>query len=98
MTYRMHFFDPQIAAKYGVNAAILFEHILANGLTYHDGRQWLRSSVREFRDNHPYLSTKAINNALKTLADAGQIDVGNFNDDPHDRTLWYAVRDERCLR
>lgn len=94
----IHTFDAQRAVKYGVNAAILFEDILANSLTYRNGRHWLRSSVRQFRENHPYMSTKAINNALKTLAGAGQIAVGSFNDDPHDRTLWYAVCDERYLR
>lgn len=93
----IHTFDAQRAVKYGVNAAILFEDILANSLTYRNGRHWLRSSVRQFREN-PYMSTKAINNALKTLAGAGQIAVGSFNDDPHDRTLWYAVCDERYLR
>lgn len=94
----MHTFDPKIATKYGINAAVLFDDILVNGLTRHDGRQWLRSSVRQFKEKHPYMSTKAINNALKTLANARQIDVDNFNDDPHDRTLWYAVCDEHCLR
>ena len=94
----INIFDPQVATKYGVNAAILFEDILVNSLTSHDGRRWLRSSVRQFGEKYPYMSTKAINKALKTLADAGQIAVGNFNDDPHDRTLWYAVRDERYLR
>lgn len=94
----IHTFETQIAVEYGVKAAILFEDILVNGLTCHDGRHWLRSSVRQFREIHPYMSTKAINKALKTLADAGQIVVGNFNDDPRDRTLWYALRDEHYSR
>lgn len=90
----INIFDPQMATKYGVNAAILFEHILTNGITYRNGRHWLRSSVRQFRESHPYMSAKAISKALKTLADAGEIVIGNFNDDPRDRTLWYAAKAE----
>lgn len=93
-----HSFDVQIAEKYGVNAAIIFqniyywcEHNRANGRNEHDGMFWTYNSRKAFAELFPYLSERQIKTALDKLVEDGLIAVGCFNDDNRDRTLWYAV-------
>lgn len=93
-----HSFDVQIAEKYGVNAAIIFqniyywcEHNRANGRNEHDGLFWTYNSRKAFAELFPYLSERQIKTALDKLVEDGLIAVGRFNDDNRDRTLWYAV-------
>lgn len=93
-----HTFDVEIARRYGVNAAIIFqniyywcEHNRANGRNEHDGLFWTYNSRKAFAELFPYLSERQIKTALDKLVEDGLIAVGCFNDDNRDRTLWYAV-------
>lgn len=94
----VHSFDAQIATEYGVNAAVLLWHLdfwieknRANGVNYYDDNYWTYNSVKAFTELFPYMSAKAINNALSKLIDAGIIITGNYNSSTYDRTLWYAI-------
>lgn len=93
-----HTFDVEIARRYGVNAAVIFQNILywcehnrANGRNEHDGLYWTYNSRKAFAELFPYLSERQIKTALDKLVENGLIAVGCFNDDNRDRTLWYAV-------
>lgn len=93
-----HSFDTEIAKLYGVNAAVLLKNIYfwteknrANGVNIHDGRAWTYNSKAAFTELFPYLTVSQIEYALKKLKDAGVIETGNFNKDPRDQTLWYAI-------
>lgn len=93
-----HHFDVDIAVKYGMVEAVLLENLYfwiakneANGKHFHDGSTWTYNSTRAFHDLFPYVSVRTIQNALQRLRDAGIIKVGNFNENPMDRTLWYAI-------
>lgn len=93
----MHSFDPQIAVKVGVNAAILYANISwwceknrANGRNIHDGRAWTYNSVRAWSELFPYMTPRQINYALQGLEDAGLVVSGNYNETAYDRTKWYA--------
>lgn len=97
----MHSFDVEIAAEYGINAAILLQNLdfwiaknKANKENYIDGRYWTYNSIKAYKELFPYLSERQINTALKKLVDEGLIVTGNYNKMAYDRTLWYAITDK----
>jgi hypothetical protein len=92
-----HSFDPEVAAKVGLNAAVIFQNILwwaeknaANNKHFHDGLWWTYNSVSAFADLFPYLTGKQIRTALTKLEDDGLLVSGSFNKSAYDRTKWYA--------
>ena len=93
----MHSFDPEIAQRVGVNAAVLYQNIVwwtqknaANGRHFHDGRHWTYNSIKAFDALFPYLTQKQIRTALHRLEDEGLILSGTFNKAGYDRTKWYC--------
>lgn len=96
-----HMFDTEVAAKYGVNAAIIFQtiafwcdHSRTNGTNFHDGHYWTYNSVKAFGEQFNYLGKRQIQNALQTLLDEGVIIKGNYNKLAYDRTMWYALTEK----
>lgn len=97
----IHFFDTDIASAYGIIEAILLHNIYywceknrANGIHEHDGLFWTYNSIRAFAALFPYISEKQIRNAIAHLVEEGLIETGHYNENPHDRTLWYAVTEK----
>lgn len=97
----MHFFNTDVAVRYGVNCAILLENIRywvdknkANEQNLHDGKYWTYNSKSAFSILFPYMSYKQIRTALDTLRDEGLVETGTFSDNPYDRTLWYTVTEK----
>ncbi|EBA14641.1 bacteriophage-related protein [Roseobacter sp. SK209-2-6] len=93
-----HSFDPEIAGRMSLNAAVIFQNITfwieknqANRRNLRDGRYWTYNSISAFGELFPYLSEKQIRTALEKLVSAGLIIKGNFSDDRYDRTCWYAL-------
>lgn len=96
-----HSFETSVAEECGVNAAVVLQYIFywclhnkMNGLNYFDGLWWIYNSAVAFKDTYPYLSEKQIRTALGVLKDKGYILVGNHNENPYDRTLWYALTEK----
>lgn len=94
----MHSFDPRIAAKVGVNAAVLYQNIVwwceknaANNNNEHDGRHWTYNSVKAWSALFPYMSQKQIRTALDRLEAEGLVLSGIYNKMGKDRTKWYAA-------
>jgi len=94
----MHSFDPEIARRVGVNAAVLYQNILfwtqknlANGRNVRGDKVWTYNSVKAWADLFPYLSADQVRRALSKLVDEGLIFEGNFNQSAYDRTKWYGV-------
>lgn len=94
----IHSFDVNIAKKYGIEEAILLNHLYfwieknrANNKHYYDGYYWTYSSKKAFTDLFPYLTERQVDYALKKLLDDGMIMKGNYNKSGYDRTLWYAI-------
>lgn len=94
----LHSFDPKIAKKVGLNAAVIYQNIvfwtaknLANDKHCHDGCVWTYNSVRAWTDLFPYLTENQIRTALAKLVDAGLVVEGNYNKIRADRTKWYGV-------
>ena len=96
-----HYFEVDIAVKYGVEAAVLLEHfeILTlhnkrNEQNYRDGHYWTYDSRKALKDTFPYMSEYAIDAALKRLKDDGLILTGCYNRASFDRTTWYTLTDK----
>lgn len=96
-----HHFDIDVAKEYGVIEAVLINHLqmwikklMANEANLHDDKTWVSCSNKALERLFPYLSTRALRTALGHLRDKGVIEVGNYNDNTYNRTLWYAFVDE----
>lgn len=97
----IHAFDVDIAAKYGVNCAILLNNFQfwieknrANGVNFHDGYYWTYNSAKALAELFPYMSTRQITSAIQKLKDEGLLITGNYNKSAYDRTLWYAITEK----
>lgn len=96
-----HYFDIEIAAKYGMLEAVLLENIhywieknKMEGRNLHDGKYWMYNSVKKFAELFPYASEKKIRSAIKLLREEGILEVGNYNQHKMDKTLWYALTEK----
>lgn len=96
----LHSFNEDVAAKVGVNAAILYQNILfwceknkgeKSEKHYHEGRYWTFNSYPQFASYFKYLSPKQVRTALELLVQEGYILAGNFNDKLYDNTKWYTL-------
>ena len=97
-----HQFDPAIAARVGLNAAVIYQNLFywaeknaANGRHFYEGRWWTYNSVSAFSELFPYLTGKQIRTALDKLESDGLIASGCFNKSAYDRTKWYSPT---CLK
>lgn len=97
----LHSFDPAIAAKVGLNAAVIYQNILfwteknlVNGRNVKDGKVWTYNSIKAWGELFPYFSPDQIRRALAKLVEAGLIFEGNYNQSAYDRTKWYGVKTE----
>lgn len=97
MTYT---FDIDLAAKYGVNEAIMLNNFIywiakneANGKHFYDGRYWTYNSVAAFVKLFPFWSNKQIRTIIASLERQGVLMKGNYNEQKYDRTCWYAFTD-----
>lgn len=95
----LHSFDPDIAAKVGINAAVIYQNIIfwtqknmANGRHIHDDHVWTYNSIKAWSDLFPYLSGDQIRRALEKLVSVDLICEGNYNPSAYDRTKWYGVK------
>jgi hypothetical protein len=96
-----HSFDVGIATKYGLNVAIVLNHIAfwvqknqANEKHFHDGRYWTYNSIKAFQVLFPYWSFKQMRLILDKLKETGLVITGNYNETGYDQTQWYALSDE----
>lgn len=99
MNYNIdHHFNVDVAIKYGIDEAIVFNHMLfwithnmANETNYHDKDYWTYNSSNALVTIFPYWSRKKINRIINNMCDEGLLRKGNFNKSTYDRTLWYAL-------
>lgn len=100
----MHYFDQQLAAKYGLPEAVLIRHIAywtfhnyVKGQNQHDGKSWTYSTLDEFVQFMPYFTKDKIRHIISKLEKAGVVVKGNYNDDRRNSTVWYALNDEKSI-
>lgn len=97
-------FNKQIARIHGINAAIVFNHILywlninaTNPAAQKQGKTWMYESQEKMSEFLDCLSKREIQNALNILEESGLIIKENLNDNPFIRTNWYTVGDQNIL-
>lgn len=93
-----HYFDLDMAIKYGLECAIVYEFIkicCANNKQKekyeYQNKVFTRISNNEMLENLPYLTKYKIRMAIKVLQNDNKILVKNLNYTLMDKTLWYAV-------
>lgn len=98
-----HMFNIKIAKKLGMIEAVLLHNIQfwiekskANNKHFYKGKYWTYNSAKAFSELFDYLSDRQISRALKNLVDDGWLIKDNFNNNPFDRTSWYALSDKYC--
>lgn len=96
-----HFFDIDIAVKYGTDLAIFLKNLAywisynkAHKQNYHDGRYWTYNTVDSLAKLFPYWSNDQIRRIIRAGIGKGLILKGNYNEKQYDRTLWYSLTDE----
>lgn len=97
----VHSFDTKVAQKVGLNAAIIYQHIVfwvtknaANDERdkhFHEGKWWTYQSIRGLGLLFPYMTENQIRRAVEKLEEVGFIGTGNFNETAYDRTKWFCV-------
>ena len=92
-----HIFDTNIAVEYGVEIAIVVNHLAfwiqkneANGKHMHNGKVWTYNSIKAFSELFPYWTERQIRRILMNMEELKIIETANFNKVSYDRTKWYT--------
>ena len=96
-----HIFDTNIAVEYGVEIAIVVNHLAfwiqkneANGKHMHNGKVWTYNSIKAFSELFPYWTERQIRRILMNMEELKIIETANFNKVSYDRTKWYTFTDQ----
>ena len=100
MSTENHCFNIDIASKYGIKTAALFQNLWfwvrknsSEGRNIVDGRAWTYNTIESLARQLPYLSTSQIQRELQKMEKAHLIIKGNFNSTQFNRTCWYTIGD-----
>jgi hypothetical protein len=97
-------FDVGIARQLGVNAAIVYNHIIYwiktnfhKGHNFIDGKTWMYETISSMSQYFGYLSEKQIKSSIKSLVDANLLIEGYHSKNKFDRTTWYCLVNEEIF-
>ena len=102
-----HSFDVGIAKVLGMNAAVIFNHIVywlrintSKGTEHNirDGKVWMYESQQEISNFLEYLTIDDVKKAMVKLVDSGLLIKGNYNENPFDKTNWYTTADQSIIK
>lgn len=93
-----HYFEIEVAAEVGVNAAVVFENIAfwilhneKQGKNERDGAFWMYATQKDLAAQFDYLTEKQVRTAIEKLKAADYLRVGNYNRHAYDKTHWYSL-------
>ena len=95
-------YDPEIAQEFGLEEAILLKNFdlwtspdkeNPNGRKYFSGRYWINVSLKELHAIFYHMSISTIRRTLDNLQNNGLLMKDNFNSNPLEKILWYALTD-----
>lgn len=100
-----HSFDTGIAKHVGIEAAIVFNHIIywlrinasKKDIEAIDGKYWMYETQKQMSDFFGYLSEDQVCRVIKKLFEAGLLIKGNYNKNKFDKTTWYTVYDQNLI-
>ncbi len=94
-----HAFVVDDAVNYGLDKAILLQHIRFwinqnqdKETHIHDGKAWMYQSASEMAKHYPYWNRQKIARLLRDMETEGLIVSGNFNKVGYDQTKWYTLQ------
>lgn len=98
----MQFIEKE-ASIYGLNEAIMMSllRVIISGdhdRCIHKNKSWTRCSLKAFSEMLPFWSVHQIRIILDSLIKQGVIETANFNENPSDRTKWYAFTNQKLAR
>lgn len=88
-----------IATELGVNEGVLFVSIkeaIAQS-KQEGGGDWIKKSVRELAEEHPFLSRKQIGRAVDRLVENGFLEKDFRSPDKLDRASWFSLTPKGVL-
>jgi hypothetical protein len=99
-------FDQGIAEKLGIDAALMFNHIVywlkinaaKPGAEKIEDKYWMFETQKAMAEFFGFYSEDQINKALKKLTDSGLIISKCLSKNPFDRTLHYTVYDQAIIK
>lgn len=96
-----HQFDVHLAEKYGIEEAIIIEHIYwwlhkneCEEEMIKEGRVWCYFTADGMSKYIPYMNSQKVRRTLVSLEKKGLVLVGCFNKVPTNHTLWYSFTDD----
>lgn len=99
-----HCHDVNVAKALGVNAAIVFSHVLywlrinaAKGHNIRDGKVWMYETQKDIANFLDYLTLDEVKKAVIKLLDSGLLVKDNFNKNRFDQTSWYTVSEQDII-
>ena len=94
-----HAFIVDDAVEYGLDKAILLQHIRfwihqneGKKSHTHDNKVWMFQSAADMAKHYPYWSRQKISRLLREMEDDELIISGNFNKLGYDQTKWYTIQ------
>ena len=98
MSAEAHAFIVKEAVEYGLDKAILLQHIRfwinqneGKDTHEHDDKVWMFQSASDMARHYPYWSRQKISRLLREMEEQGLIISGNFNKVGYDQTKWYTI-------
>lgn len=86
---------PSLAvALKNINEAIILQQVqywVNRSENEYGGRKWVYNTIKQWKDQFPWLTEKAIRNRFDSLIEKGVIITSNFNKSKFDRTKWYTI-------
>ena len=99
MSAEAHAFIVKEAVEYGLDKAILLQHIRfwinqneGKDTHEHDNKVWMFQSASDMAKHYPYWSRQKISRLLREMEDDELIVSGNFNKVGYDQTKWYTIQ------
>ena len=89
---------PKLAAKIGVNEAIILQHIhsrLEESEHYRDGRVWVYNTYQGLQEQLPFWSADTIKRVIRRLEKGVYLFSANYNRSQMDKTKWYSINYEK---
>lgn len=92
-----HHFNVLVAQQLGIEEAIIVHHFYywiaknaANDRHMHEGLYWTYNTKKAYAALFPYMNETKISRVIKHLDEQGLLAKGNYNENPWDKTNWYA--------
>jgi hypothetical protein len=96
-----HSFDVNLAAAHSIEEAILIHHfqhwIMVNARlnqNFQEDRFWTYQTLEWITAHFPYWSVDQVRRIIQKLVDKKILLKGNFAENSHNRTIWYALTDQ----